>query len=415
MGNNQTWGNINRQINDAVSYSLKTGDFSKLQNLGEVISSTLAENVGRIIDSVPSASVKKESVQTSGSQQQKSASSSGADGSFENLTEKWIKDRAKRPLTGRVVDESHAKIEIPFKRVGKSSGTVLKVFGWIGVFIFGIPAILSGGIPFLVISSLVSLGMILLGTVKHNRLKRAEKYARICGKNRYSDISRISDYCGRSFSYTLRDIKKLLRLGFFPQGHLDKKKTCLMLDDGVFEEYLELEKRMSVKALDQTKPHIDESPSPENEEPPVSELDGMMREGAEQLALLKELNDKIPGEVISDKLSRLEGLLGDIFDRLKEHPEQQPMLHEFMSYYLPMTVNLVKAYEEFDSLSTQGEDIIDAKQEIEKTLDTINDAFGELLARLYRSAAYDAATDAQALKSMLEREGLTGGDFDINK
>ena len=139
MGNNQTWGNINRQINDAVSYSLKTGDFSKLQNLGEVISSTVAENVGRIIDSVPSASVKKESVQTSGSQQQKSASSSGADGSFENLTEKWIKDRAKRPLTGRVVDESHAKIEIPFKRVGKSSGTVLKVFGWIGVFIFGIP------------------------------------------------------------------------------------------------------------------------------------------------------------------------------------------------------------------------------------------------------------------------------------
>ena len=91
------------------------------------------------------------------------------------------------------------------------------------------------------------------------------------------------------------------------------------------------------------------------------------------------------------------------------------MLHEFMSYYLPMTVNLVKAYEEFDSLSTQGEDIIDAKQEIEKTIDTINDAFGELLARLYRSAAYDAATDAQALKSMLEREGLTGGDFDINK
>ena len=66
------------------------------------------------------------------------------------------------------------------------------------------------------------------------------------------------------------------------------------------------------------------------------------------------------------------------------------------------------AYEEFDSLSVQGEEIAEAKAEIEKTLDTINKAFGELLNKLFRDTAYDVTTDAQVLQTMLAKEGLAG-------
>ena len=78
-----------------------------------------------------------------------------------------------------------------------------------------------------------------------------------------------------------------------------------------------------------------------------------------------------------------------------------------MDYYLPVTLKLVGAYEEFDSLSVQGDDIVEAKNEIEKTLDTINNAFGELLERLFRDTAFDVTTDAQVLQTMLAKDGLT--------
>jgi hypothetical protein len=70
----------------------------------------------------------------------------------------------------------------------------------------------------------------------------------------------------------------------------------------------------------------------------------------------------------------------------------------------------VGAYEDFDNMSTQGEEILEAKREIEKTLDTINSAFSELLGRMVRDTAYDVTTDAQVLQTMLAKEGLTGQD-----
>ena len=78
-----------------------------------------------------------------------------------------------------------------------------------------------------------------------------------------------------------------------------------------------------------------------------------------------------------------------------------------MDYYLPTTLKLVEAYEEFDGISVPGEEVVQAKAEIEKTLDTINEAFAELLNNLFQDAVFDATTDAQVLKSMLAREGLT--------
>ena len=83
-------------------------------------------------------------------------------------------------------------------------------------------------------------------------------------------------------------------------------------------------------------------------------------------------------------------------------------MHKMMDYYLPTTLKLVEAYEDFDKVSMPGPEIIAAKAEIERTMDIINQAFSELLNNLFRNAVLDATTDAQVLQTMLAREGLTG-------
>ena len=138
----------------------------------------------------------------------------------------------------------------------------------------------------------------------------------------------------------------------------------------------------------------------------------MIAEGAECIHKLRYLNDQIPGEIISHKLSRLENLLKEIFDNLKDHPDQMHRMHKLMDYYLPTTLKLVEAYADFDKVSVPGEEITAAKAEIENTLDTINRAFTELLNNLFQDAVLDATTDAQVLKTMLAREGLTN-EMDI--
>lgn len=115
----------------------------------------------------------------------------------------------------------------------------------------------------------------------------------------------------------------------------------------------------------------------------------------------------IEDEIVSDKLYRMEELLKEIFQRLKEAPEQMPKMRKLMNYYLPTTIKLLQAYSEFDDVSAPNQDITSAKAEIEKTIDVINEAFTELLNKLFQKSAFDASTDAQVLQTMLAKEGLT--------
>ena len=133
----------------------------------------------------------------------------------------------------------------------------------------------------------------------------------------------------------------------------------------------------------------------------------MISEGQAYIKQLRELNDVIEGEEISTKLFQLEDLLKEIFSRVEAEPEQMSRMHKVMDYYLPTTVKLLTAYKEFDAVSAPGADIISAKGEIEKTIDTINAAFVELLNTLFQNRVFDVTTDAQVLQTMLASEGLT--------
>ncbi len=325
---------------------------------------------------------------------------------------------------------------IRINRVGSVSNILYQVFGGIGLgvsilmtflhFTFLVsngPTNLAGWIVN-VLSLMLFMGMIRLGASQRRRLKLAERYAGLCEHGLYGEIEYLAKSTGKKARHVVRDLQKMLKLGMFPEGHLDEKKTCFMLSDSVYRQYLETENNCRLREAESKKkpdppqtlhqPEAESIPEPSGQE---SELNTMIAEGMECIRRLRLLNDKIPGEVISVKLSRLESLLKDIFDSLREHPDQMHRMHKLMSYYLPTTLKLVEAYEEFDRVSAPGDDIIAAKAEIENTLDTINQAFTELLNNLFQDAVLDATTDAQVLKTMLAREGLMNEmDFstDIN-
>ena len=68
----------------------------------------------------------------------------------------------------------------------------------------------------------------------------------------------------------------------------------------------------------------------------------------------------------------------------------------------------MEAYEEFDSIPTPNEEILQAKNELEKTIDTINESFAQLLNQMYQESVLDATTDAKVLQTMLAKDGLSG-------
>lgn len=305
------------------------------------------------------------------------------------------------------------------KNVGQISSILYIVFGGIGTG-FSIITLLIGmvfslvdfpwpiGIYILILILLSGfLLMIRQGLNQRGRLNRMKRYISLCDDNMYVNIKYLAQQTGKNISYVLKDVKKMLQLGFFPEGHLDAKGDCLMLDTATYQEYLRIEQERSALAQEEAKKEKDK----ENLSAEQQELQAMLQEGKDYIDKLHHLNDIIEDASVSEKLYRMENLLKEIFERVQESPEQMPKMRKLMSYYLPTTIKLLQSYSEFDDVSAPGQDIISAKAEIEKTIDIINEAFVELLNKLFQTSAFDAATDAQVLQTMLAKEGLTKNKF----
>lgn len=423
MSNNQNWSATGEQLKDALTEALQSGDFKHLNNLVSQTVTSAVNEVGKHV------SIHSDGIQWKTQNSNESVSNTHA--SPPPNVPVWQQRAQERERQNQLRQQQtqlrrvHSPL-IKIKRVGNVSNVLYQVFGGIGLGITGLVTFfrffaLLGGDTTLGgwIANLIFLlgfyGMIRVGISQRRRLKRAERYLQLCDYRVYGEIENLARGTGKSQNYVIKDLQKMLALGIFPEGHLDEQKTCFMLNDVVYRQYLEAEngrrirEEESRKALEQkntTQESVTQA-TPQVSGEQESELQTMITEGSEYIRKLRDLNDRIPGEVISAKLFCLENLLKDIFDSVREHPEQMHRMHKLMNYYLPTTLKLVEAYEEFDRVSSPSEEILKAKAEIENTLDTINQAFRELLNTLFQDAVFDATTDAQVLKTMLAKEGLT--------
>lgn len=321
-----------------------------------------------------------------------------------------------------------------FVPIGNTSGVLCIVFGGIGLCIFAIWT-LGSGIGFLIgelgvtikdflipaVFAIASAVTLKIGLDQRRMLSRAKRYVHICGENMYSTIPELASSLGVKVSKVKKDIKKMLQAGFFPEGYIDEEETTLMLSSEVYKQYRKTKEYSISSTAASVAEDVKSKSSKEREiqlsekavkareqltEAERKELDDMVSEGLDCIDKLHKLNDDIPGESISAKMDELESTLKDIFVRVEEHPDQMKRMHRLMDYYLPTMLKLVEAYKEYDEIPNPAENIVSAKADIESTLDTINDAFKELLNRLFKDSVLDVTTDAQVLQTVLKEDGL---------
>ncbi len=317
------------------------------------------------------------------------------------------------------------KITVP---VGKVSGMLLTVFGSIGSITFLIASIVLASIGYklgisimfniityaLLPCFIASMALLLNGGRIRKRLKRFQKYIAQMHDRNYFMIKDFASVTGRSSKYIAKDLQKMIAVGMFPEGHIDEKQTCFMLNNESYEQYLKLQENMRMKEMEEQAKNKEETlRQTQAQKEKFNKKDTMdpeirkaISEGRQYVQKIRNANIEILGEEISRKLDRLEEVTGKIFDYVESHPEKFSEIKKFAEYFLPTTLKLLDAYREFDYQPIKGENISTAKKEIEDTMDTINLAFENLLDDLFQDAAMDVSTDISVLETMLAQEGL---------
>lgn len=253
-------------------------------------------------------------------------------------------------------------------------------------------------------------------TVKGSRTlklaSRFDQYVRSLNGRTYGDIKALAADTHRDEAAVVKDIRKMLERGWFLQGHLDQQEKCLMVSHDAYSQYMKaVEGAKQQEAEAQRRREAEEKRGASL----TPEARAVIEKGHEYIRQIRESNDAIPGEEVSEKIYHMEILVKRIFQQAEAHPENVSDLRKLMEYYLPMTIKLLKAYEELEQQPVQGDNIISSKREIEGTLDTLNGAFEKLLDNLFQDRAWDVSADISVLQTMLAQEGLMEDGFSSKK
>lgn len=322
-------------------------------------------------------------------------------------------------------DDKQLQRYIAKRPVGRISGIVYTILGYSGSGLFGISLI--AGLIFVAFSKVISvndyvglgvlfmlfigsLGLTLNGRSLRKRIKRFKKYVDCLEGRSYCAIEELASSIGMKNKFVVKDLKKMIELNMFPEGRFDEKQTYFMLNREVYENYLNSERVYKQRKEEEIKKQ--EQYEKEMNDPEKKELLYVIQTGKSYIEQIESANDVIQQEEISFKLDKLQNIVTQILNYIEKNPQKLSEVNKFVNHYLPMTLKLVNSYKELNSQPVQGENIKNAKNEIEKAIDSINDAFAKLLDDLFEEVAIDISTDISVLETLFTQEGLGKKDFE---
>lgn len=245
-------------------------------------------------------------------------------------------------------------------------------------------------------------GMMLGGGALRRRAQRYLRYREELGDSAFCPVGVLASAVGKRPRFVARDLRRMIGLGLFPGARVDDEGTCLMLDDETYRYYLAARQKRDEEAGRRKKT------APETTAP-SDEAQSVIAEGRRLLDRIRACNDEIPGEAISRSLDRLDEVAAAIFAYVEAHPAKLPEIRRFLNYYLPTTLRLLEAYKSFSGQPVQGKHLDETRAQIEGTVDTVVQAFSNLLDGLMQDDMRDVSADMTVMKSLMEQEGLTGG------
>lgn len=288
-----------------------------------------------------------------------------------------------------------------------AAGAVVCGVGAAGTAIAGgiLPGFLSGialfGTGLFGVGLIAGIFFAVKGSKRRKLYVRYREYGRALGDAEYIAVDDMVRLTGIERNTILKDMQELQKSGVLPQVWIDRKATTLMFTQSAYEQYTAAEKAR-LQREDAERSLTDRL----RDSLYGAQVQQILHDGEEYLKTVRDLNDRIPDEEMSRKISRIENLMNKTFEEVKEKPEAAPSLRKYMSYYLPTTVKLLNAYADLDTKPDIGSNIAQTKAEISDSLDMVGDGFEKLFDSLFEEMSMDISSDISVMKTMMAQDGL---------
>ncbi|MBQ0037882.1 MAG: 5-bromo-4-chloroindolyl phosphate hydrolysis family protein [Clostridiales bacterium] len=233
-------------------------------------------------------------------------------------------------------------------------------------------------------------GLLLGSRSMTRRARRFAKYLSVAGSNKSVSLERLAGAAEVSEKKLQRDLEIMIDKRMWGKGaYVDLGSRMLFRTAEAAAQYEALSAASHKSAASSTAPAET-----------AQGYSGILRQ-------IREANDRIADPVLSQKIDRLEEIAGRIFRIVESEPDKKVRAATFLNYYLPTTQKLLDSYAEFEEAGVSGTNLNQAKEKIEKTMDSIVAGFERQLDELYQDEAMDIDSDIRVMETMLRRDSAS--------
>lgn len=141
----------------------------------------------------------------------------------------------------------------------------------------------------------------------------------------------------------------------------------------------------------------------------------------ETLNEAKKVNTEIYSmiKVIEDdelvkNIKEIHDTAGKIIDTISKNPSKLDKAENFFSYYLPVTLKLLKRYDDIENQRLESKDSKKMMQSTKDIIEKINKSFKVQLSNLYQSDIIDTDAEIKVFEAMLNSDGFSNlDDFNL--
>ena len=222
------------------------------------------------------------------------------------------------------------------------------------------------------------------GLAMNRSMKRYAQYLAVMGDRPAMSVEELARVTGFSQRRVTKDLQAMIAKDYFGgKAYLNRELGYFFRSSQADEDWQRRQEEAEEAA----------APPKEAEEG----YSGILRN-------IRRANDRIADPVLSAKIDRLEEVTAKIFQAVEADPKKRSSIDTFLNYYLPTTQKLLDSYAEFEATGVEGANLGQAKDRIEKTMDSIVAGFEHQLDELYKMDAMNVDSDIRVMETMLRRD-----------
>lgn len=134
--------------------------------------------------------------------------------------------------------------------------------------------------------------------------------------------------------------------------------------------------------------------------------DAAVTEGRRKLSKLRASTDRIQDRSIQIKAGNICVLTEKVLDTIEKDPKDLKPARSFLHYYLDTAMNILHRYNDIAGREVRSKDVEAVLRKVDRTLETLEQAFEMQLAKLMENDVMDLDTELTVLEKTIEMEGF---------